>query len=93
MNRRRVEANIRKGWQDKIELDHNADEVWDHIQNARIELEDIVMNNMSSRILTPWQRLVFWVMYEVVEYLHDKNAQIIHDAIEAAKSREGESCQ
>ena len=76
-----------------IEIRCTAGEVWDHIKNARIELEDIVMKNMSSRILTPMQRLLFWVMYEVIEYLHDKNAQIIHDAIEAAKSREGEACQ
>ena len=92
MNRRRVERHLTTRLGD-IEIRCTAGEVWDHIQNARIELEDIVMKNMSSRILTPLQRLVFWVMYEVIEYLHDKNAQIIHDAIEAAKSREGEACQ
>ena len=89
MNRRRVERHLTTRLGD-IEIRCTAGEVWDHIQNARIELEDIVMKNMSSRILTPLQRLLFWVIYEVVEYLHDKNAQIIHDAIEAAKSRGGE---
>ena len=71
----------------------NAGELWEHIQQARIELEDILIKNLGTKVLKPWERFAFWVMYEVCEYIHDKNAQIIHDAIEAAKSREGEACQ
>lgn len=92
MNRQRVEESVDTYLGD-TRLRGNAGEVWDHIQNARIELEDIVMNNISSRVLAPWQRFAFWLMYELCQYMHDKNAQIIHDAIEAAKSREEARCQ
>ncbi len=92
MNRRRVEAHLTTHLGD-VRIRGNAGEVWQHIQQARIELEDILIKNLGNKILTPWQRLVFWVMYEVCEHLHDKNAQIIHDVIEAAKSGEGETCQ
>ena len=89
MKRQAVEKSLEKG-RDKYSLAYDVGEVWDHIQQARIELEDVVMHNIGRRILTPWQRFAFWLMYEACQYMHDKNAQIIHDVIEAAEQAAGE---